>query len=67
MGNIYLIRHGFTPANNANYNNQRGLSQIAFDENMPLDKVYGISQALELGIFLNGIMGNSLILSNLFK
>ncbi|MBR3229300.1 MAG: histidine phosphatase family protein [Bacilli bacterium] len=67
MGNIYLIRHGFTPANNANYNNQRGLSQIAFDENMPLDKVYGISQALELGIFLNGIMGNSLILVSPYK
>ena len=67
MGNIYLIRHGFTPANNANYNNQRGLSQIASDENMPLDKKYGINQALELGIFLNGISGKTLILVSPYK
>ena len=67
MGNIYLIRHGFTPANNANYNNQRGLSLIASDENMPLDKEYGVNQALELGLFLNGIIGKSLILVSPYK
>lgn len=67
MGNIYLIRHGFTPANNANYNNQRGLSQIASDENMPLDRVYGVNQALELGRYLNGFMGKSLILVSPYK
>ena len=67
MGNIYLIRHGFTPANNANYNNQRGLSLIASDEDMPLDRIYGVSQALELGSFLNGIRGKSLILVSPYK
>lgn len=67
MGNIYLIRHGFTPANNANYNNQRGLSIIASDENMPLDKKYGVEQALELGLFLNEIRGKSLILVSPYR
>lgn len=67
MGNIYLIRHGFTPANNANYNNQRNLSSIASDENMPLDKIYGIKQAQELGNFLNGIRGKTLIMVSPYK
>lgn len=67
MGNIYLIRHGFTPANNANYNNQRGLSLIASDETMPLDRTYGVNQAIELGNFLNGIRGKTLILVSPYK
>ncbi len=61
MSNIYLIRHGFTPANNASYNNQKGLRQIAEDRNMPLDKKYGVKQAEELGIFLNTIKGKTKI------
>ena len=29
MTKVYLIRHAFTPANNASYNGQEGLWQIA--------------------------------------
>lgn len=62
MSQIYFIRHGFTPANNANYNNQRGLRIIAEDKDMPLEKEYGEEQARELGDFLNTITGKTLIL-----
>lgn len=62
MGTIYLIRHGFTPANNANYNGQRGLSIIAKDKDMPLEKKYGEKQALEIGEFLSNIKGKTLIM-----
>ena len=62
MNNIYLIRTGFTPANNADYNNQRGLSEIATDSYMPLEIHYGRKQAEELGKYLNTIMGKTLIL-----
>lgn len=62
MSDIYLIRHGFTPANNASYNNQRGLRKISEDRYMPLEKKYGVAQAEELGEFLNIIKGNTLIL-----
>ena len=62
MNNIYLIRTGFTPANNAYYNNQRGLSEIATDSYMPLEIHYGRKQAEELGKYLNTIMGKTLIL-----
>ena len=61
MSNIYLIRHGFTPANNASYNNQKWLRQIAEDKDMPLEKIYGVKQAEELGIFLNTIKGKTKI------
>lgn len=67
MSNIYLIRHGFTPANNARYNNQRGIRTISDDRNMPLDKVYGIKQAKELGIFLNNIKGKAKIFVSPYK
>lgn len=62
MSNIYLIRHGFTPANNARYNNQRNLYTIAKDKDMPLDKIYGIKQAEELADYLSNVRGKTLIL-----
>ena len=62
MTQIYLIRHGFTPANNAKYNNQRNLWKIAEDADMPLEMEYGEEQARELGTFLNMISGKALIL-----
>lgn len=64
MTNVYLIRHAFTPANNARYNNQEGLWQIALDKDMPIEKEYGVKQALELGDFLNGLKGNILIIAS---
>lgn len=67
MSNIYLIRHGFTPANNARYNNQSGIRNISEDENMPLEKIYGEKQAIELGMFLNQIEGKTLILVSPYK
>ena len=62
MTQIYLIRHGFTPANNAKYNNQRDLWKIAGDADMPLEMEYGEEQARELGQFLDMIPGKALIL-----
>ena len=56
MANIYLIRHGFTPANNANYNCQRGIREIAEDRDMPLERNYAVRQAEEAGIFLNNLI-----------
>lgn len=64
MSKIYLIRHAFTPANNTSYNNQESLWQIASDRQMPIEKKYGVKQALELGDFLRGLKGNILILSS---
>lgn len=61
MGKLFLIRHAFTPANNASYNNQRGLWKIALDKDMPIEKEYGVKQALELGEFLNMFKGKILI------
>lgn len=61
MSKLYLIRHAFTPANNASYNNQRNLWRIAKDKDMPIEKVYGVRQALELGEFLAGLKGKILI------
>lgn len=61
MTKLYLIRHAFTPANNASYNNQKGLWKIARDKDMPIERVYGVKQALELGNFLNGLKGKILI------
>ncbi len=62
MSIIYLIRHGFTPANNASYNGQKGLWTIANESAMPLDIEYGRKQALELANYLESIKGNTLIL-----
>lgn len=62
MKKIYLIRHGFTPGNNASYNNQKGLWKIAEDKDMPLEKEYGEKQALEVGEFLSDLKGRILIL-----
>lgn len=67
MSSIFLIRHGFTPANNAKYNNQKGLWKIADDCDMPLEKEYGEEQARELGFFLNNIGGKTLILVSPYK
>lgn len=64
MTKIYLIRHAFTPANNASYNNQEGLWQIAKDKDMPIEKEYGVKQALELGEFLNNLKGKILIITS---
>ena len=64
MTKVYLIRHAFTPANNAGYNNQKGLWQIALDKDMPLEKEYGEKQAIELGEFLNKLNGKILILAS---
>lgn len=61
---IYLVRHAFTPANNAKYNNQKGLYKISDDRHMPIDKKYGINQALELGEYLNTFKGKTLILTS---
>ncbi len=50
---LLLIRHGFTPANNAGWNKQEGIREyFRRDELCPLDKVYGIKQAKELGEYL---------------
>ena len=67
MSNIYLIRHGFTPANNASYNNQTGLRAISEDKNMPLEKKYGVKQAKELGAFLSTLTGNCKIFVSPYK
>ena len=61
MSDIYLIRHGFTPANNASYNGQNNLFTIADNRNMPLDIVYGRKQAKEIGNYLKNIKGKILI------
>ena len=44
MTKVYLIRHAFTPANNARYNNQEGLWKIAKDKDMPIEKEYGVQR-----------------------
>lgn len=50
---ITFVRHGFTPANNAGWNNQEGIRDVFYrDELCPLDKEYGVKQAEELGVFL---------------
>ena len=64
MTRVYLIRHAFTPANNASYNGQEGLWQIAKDKDMPIEREYGVKQALELGEFLNKLDGNILIIAS---
>lgn len=64
MTKIYLIRHAFTPANNARYNNQEGLWKIAKDKDMPIEKKYGVQQALELSEFLKDLKGKILILAS---
>lgn len=61
MTKLYLIRHAFTPANNASYNNQRGLWKIAKDKDMPIEREYGVKQAIELGKFLSNLKGKILI------
>lgn len=61
MTNIYLIRHGFTPANNAKYNHQEGIREIAEDRYMPLERDYGIRQAEEAGEFLKNIVNGKIL------
>ena len=67
MCDIYLIRHGFTPANNASYNGQTHLREIAEDKDMPLEIKYGKEQANEIGDFLNCINGHVLVLSSPYR
>ncbi len=67
MCDIYLIRHGFTPANNASYNNQKKLYEIAKDQDMPLEIEYGRKQALELGEYLSNLKGKALILVSPYR
>ena len=67
MSNIYLIRHGFTPANNASYNGQINLREIAEDKDMPLEIKYGREQASEIGKFLNNINGKTLVLASPYR
>ena len=67
MTNLYFVRHGFTPANNAKYNNQKNIYTIADDKNMPLDYIYGVKQAREVGTYLNNLKGKTLILVSPYK
>lgn len=64
---IYLIRHGFSPANNASYNGQKGLREIAEDKDMPLEIKYGRKQAEEIGEFLRNIKGKILVLASPYR
>lgn len=67
MSDIYLIRHGFTPANNASYNGQKRLREIAEDRYMPLEMKYGREQAEEIGKYLNIIKGKTLVLVSPYR
>ena len=67
MCDIYLIRHGFTPANNASYNGQEKLSEIANIRDMPLEITYGRVQAIEVGKYLQRITGKNLIYVSPYK
>ena len=67
MSNIYLIRHGFTPANNANYNGQEELYTIAKDKDMPLEIEYGRKQALEMRSFFDTLKGKNLVLVSPYR
>lgn len=67
MSYLYLIRHGFTPANNASFNKQTQLYTIASNREMPLDIEYGIEQAKELAKFLSNFKGKSLILYSPYR
>lgn len=60
---ILLVRHGFTPANNAGWNHQDGIREIfRYDETCPLDDEYGIKQAKELGEFLKDYISGKKVL-----
>ena len=60
---VYLVRHGFTPANNAGWNKQENVRDyFYYDELVPLDKTYGVQQARELGIFLAEFLKNKKVL-----
>ena len=58
---VFLCRHGFTPANNAGYNDQKNIREdiCGYDEYMPLETQFGTLQAKELGNFLKQSLGNS--------
>ena len=63
MAEILLCRHGFTPSNNANRNQQSGIREvIRYDELCPLEKHYGKQQAEEMGEFLADRYKNKKIL-----
>ncbi|MBQ2873379.1 MAG: histidine phosphatase family protein [Bacilli bacterium] len=60
---VYLVRHGFTPANNAGWNKQFGIREYFYrDEFVPLDKTYGVQQAKELGLFLKKFLEGKKVL-----
>lgn len=62
MTKIYFVRHGFSPANNAGYNQQKNIRELcAYDEFMPLDE-YGVRQAEEVGRYLAGEIGGEKVL-----
>lgn len=63
MTEILLIRHAYTLANNANWNQQSGIRDfVKEDSNCPIDNKYGYKQALELGEFLKQYLKNKKIL-----
>ena len=53
MAKLLFMRHGFTIANNARWNNQPGISEhIKSDRECPLEKSIGAVQVAEAGNFL---------------
>lgn len=63
MSEVLFIRHGYTPSNNANYNEQTGIRDIIkFDELCPLEKNYGMKQSEELGEFLGNHLKDKKVL-----
>jgi len=60
---VYLVRHGFNPANNAGYNGQNHIREklCQHDEYMPLDK-NGRQQAAEAGEYLSEKIGGRKVL-----
>lgn len=57
MTEILFIRHAYTIANNAKWNNQEGLFDfIKEDQNCPIEENYGKKQAEELNIFLKNYL-----------
>lgn len=60
---VYIVRHGFNPANNAGYNGQHNIREkiCQNDEYMPLDE-YGKQQAAEVGQYLSEKIGGRRVL-----
>lgn len=63
MTEILLIRHAYSLANNANWNNQSGIVHyFPVDRNCPIENHYGEKQAKELNYFLKGYLKDRKIL-----